>query len=103
MRKLKHLIEANQAMIKGGAFTATKSRSAWRACGCCGRFRTSSRCGRGGVFDESDEAGNRFVQAFMSLSIGESTIRTTRAEGTGPMEALTKAMRHELEKWYPAL
>ena len=55
------------------------------------------------VFDESDEAGNRFVQAFMSLSIGGRTIRTTRAEGAGPVDALTRAMRHELEKWYPAL
>jgi 2-isopropylmalate synthase len=55
------------------------------------------------VFDESDEAGNRFVQAFMSLSIGGDTIRTTRAEGAGPVDALTRAMRHELEKWYPAL
>jgi 2-isopropylmalate synthase len=54
------------------------------------------------VFDESDEAGDRFVQAFMSLSIG-GTIRTTRAEGAGPVDALTRAMRHELEKWYPAL
>ena len=58
---------------------------------------------RTAVFDESDEAGNRFVQAFMSLSIGESEIRTTRAEGAGPVDALTRAMRHELEKWYPAL
>ena len=28
---------------------------------------------------------------------------TTRAEGAGPVDALTKAMRGELEKWYPAL
>ena len=53
--------------------------------------------------DESDEAGNRFVQAFMSLSIGGDTIRTTRAEGAGPVDALTRAMRHELEKWHPSL
>ena len=26
------------------------------------------------VFDESDEAGTRFVQAFMSLGIGEKTL-----------------------------
>jgi len=55
------------------------------------------------VFDESDEIGNRFVQAFMTLSIGDSTVTTTRAEGAGPVDALTKAMRRELEKWYPAL
>lgn len=55
------------------------------------------------VFDESDEIGNRFVQAFMMLSVGNSTVTTTRAEGAGPVDALTKAMRAELEKWYPAL
>jgi 2-isopropylmalate synthase len=55
------------------------------------------------VFDESDEVGGRFVQAFMTLTIGDSTVATTRAEGAGPVDALTKAMRHELDKWYPAL
>ncbi len=55
------------------------------------------------VFDESDEAGTRFVQAFMSLGLGKETIVTTRAEGAGPVDALTRAMRQELEKWHPAL
>jgi 2-isopropylmalate synthase len=27
---------------------------------------------------------------------------TARAEGAGPVDALTKAMRRELEKWYPS-
>jgi 2-isopropylmalate synthase len=39
----------------------------------------------------------------MSLSIGDSAVAVTRAEGAGPVDALTKAMRKELEKWYPAL
>jgi 2-isopropylmalate synthase len=97
------LIEANQAMMEGGGFTA--SEVSFRLA--CLRVRKTVpelftvRTWR--VFDESDEAGNRFVQAFMSLSIGESTIRTSRAEGAGPVDALTRAMRHELEKWYPAL
>jgi 2-isopropylmalate synthase len=55
------------------------------------------------VFDESDEIGNRFVQAFMTLGVGDSKVATSRAEGAGPVDALTKAMRHELEKCYPAL
>jgi 2-isopropylmalate synthase len=97
------LIEANQAMMEGGGFTA--SEVSFRLA-CLRVLKTvpdlfTVRTWR--VFDESDEAGNRFVQAFMSLSIGESTIRTTRAEGAGPVDALTRAMRHELEKWYPAL
>jgi 2-isopropylmalate synthase len=97
------LIEANQAMMEGGGFTA--SEVSFRLA-CLRVLKTvpemfTVRTWR--VFDESDETGNRFVQAFMSLSIGGETIRTTRAEGAGPVDALTRAMRHELEKWYPAL
>jgi 2-isopropylmalate synthase len=96
-------IEANQAMMEGGGFTA--SEVSFRLA-CLRVLKTvpelfTVRTWR--VFDESDEAGNRFVQAFMSLSIAGDTIRTTRAEGAGPVDALTRAMRHELEKWYPAL
>jgi 2-isopropylmalate synthase len=50
-----------------------------------------------------DETGDRYVQAAMVLSVGESTVVTTRAEGAGPVDSLTRAMRRELEKWYPAL
>ena len=53
------------------------------------------------VLDESDEVGERFIQAHMTLSIGESRVATARAEGTGPVDALTKAMRMELDKYYP--
>jgi 2-isopropylmalate synthase len=97
------LIDSNQAMVEGGGFTA--SEISFRLA-CMKVLKTlpdffAVRTWR--VFDESDEAGNRFVQAFMSLSIGDSTIRTTRAEGAGPFDSLSRAMRHELEKWYPAL
>jgi 2-isopropylmalate synthase len=54
------------------------------------------------VLDESDQTGERYVQASMLLSISDSTV-TTRAEGSGPVDALTKAMRRELESWYPAI
>lgn len=97
------LIDANQAMMEGGGYTA--SEVSFRLA-CLRGLKTvpelfTVRTWR--VFDESDEAGNRFVQAFMSLSIAGNTIRTTRAEGAGPVDALTRAMRHELEKWYPSL
>ena len=97
------LMDANAAMIEGGGYTA--SEVSFRLA-CMKVLKTlpdrfSIRSWR--VFDESDEIGNRFVQAFMTLSIGETTVTTTRAEGAGPVDALTKAMRHELEKWYPAL
>jgi 2-isopropylmalate synthase len=55
------------------------------------------------VIDESDVIGTRYVQASMLLSIDDSTVTTTRAEGAGPVDALTKAMRRELEKWHPAI
>src|SRR5579863_2791996 len=75
------LIDANQAMMEGGGYTA--SEVSFRLA-CLRVLKTvpelfTVRTWR--VFDESDEAGNRFVQAFMSLSIAGNTIRTTRAEG----------------------
>jgi 2-isopropylmalate synthase len=97
------LMDANQAMIEGGGFTA--SEVSFRL-SCMKVLRTledrfSIKSWR--VLDESDETGNRYVQASMLLSIGDSGVATTRAEGAGPVDALTKAMRRELEKWYPAL
>jgi len=97
------LIDSNQAMIEGGGFTVSEISF---KLACMKVLKTlpdrfSVRSWR--VFDESDEIGNRFVQAFMTLSIGDSTVTTSRAEGAGPVDALTKAMRHELEKWYPAI
>jgi len=97
------LIDANESMIEGGGFTASEVsfRLACMRVLHTLRNRFSIRSWR--VFDESDEIGNRFVQAFMTLSVGETTVTTARAEGAGPVDALTKAMRRELEKWYPAL
>jgi len=97
------LMDTNQPMIEGGGFTASEV-SFRLACLKAQKALPdffSVRTWR--VFDESDEAGTRFVQAFMSLGIGGKTIVTTRAEGAGPVDAMTRAMRHELEKWYPAL
>jgi 2-isopropylmalate synthase len=97
------LIDANQSMIEGGGFTSSEISFRLASMRVLGTLpnRFSIRSWR--VFDESDEIGNRFVQAFMTLSVGDTTVTTTRAEGAGPVDALTKAMRHELEKWYPAL
>jgi 2-isopropylmalate synthase len=43
----------------------------------------------------------------MSLGVGDGSaggdVVTTSAEGAGPVDALTKAMRQELERWYPAI
>ncbi len=101
------LMDANQAMVEGGGYTASEVsfRLACMRVLRTGRNWFTVRSWR--VFDESDEIGGRFIQAFMSLSIGqrsgESTLATTRGEGAGPVDAITKALRSELDKWYPEL
>ena len=97
------LMEQNQAMIDGGGFTASEVSFRLACMRTLGTLRHWFAVKSWRVFDESDEVGGRFVQAFMTLTIGDSTTATTRAEGAGPVDALTKAMRHELDKWYPAL
>lgn len=97
------LIDANDAMIEGGGFTASEVSFRLACMKALGQHRNRFAVRSWRVFDESDEIGNRFVQAFMTLSLGESTLTTSRAEGAGPVDALTKAMRKELEKWYPVL
>ena len=97
------LMDSNQAMIEGGGFTA--SEVSFRLA-CMRELKTlknrfSVKSWR--VIDESDETGNKYVQAAMSLYVGDSTVVVTRAEGAGPVDALTKAMRVELENWYPAI
>ncbi len=97
------LLEANQGMIDGGAFTVSEISFKLACMKVLGTLpeRFSVKSWR--VLDESDETGNRYVQASMQLFVGEGAVVTTRAEGAGPVDALTKAMRQELEKWYPAI
>jgi 2-isopropylmalate synthase len=97
------LIDANQGMIDGGAYTVSEVSFKLACMKVLGTLpeRFSVKSWR--VLDESDETGNRYVQASMQLFIGDTTVVTTRAEGAGPVDALTKAMRHELEKWHPAI
>jgi 2-isopropylmalate synthase len=97
------LMDANQAMVEGGGYTASEVSFRLACMRTLGTLRNWFTVKSWRVFDESDEIGGRFVQAFMTLIIGEATIATTRAEGAGPVDALTKAMRRELDKWYPAL
>ncbi len=97
------LMDANQAMMEGGGFTASEVSFRLACMRMLGTLQDWFTVKSWRVFDESDETGGRFVQAFMTLLIGDSTVATTRAEGSGPVDALTKAMRHELDKWYPAL
>jgi 2-isopropylmalate synthase len=96
-------IDANQAMIEGGGFTASEVSFRLACMKVLKTLRNRFSIKSWRVLDESDETGNRYVQASMLLSVGDSAVATTRAEGAGPVDALTKAMRRELEKWYPSL
>ena len=96
-------IDSNQPMIDGGGYTASEVSFRLACMKVLKTLRNSFSVKGWRVLDESDELGNRYVQASMSLSISDSKVTTTRAEGSGPVDALTKAMRQELEKWYPAI
>ncbi|HEU5351091.1 MAG TPA: alpha-isopropylmalate synthase regulatory domain-containing protein [Terracidiphilus sp.] len=97
------LMDENQAMIEGGGFTVSEVSFRLACMRVLGTLRDHFTIRSWRVFDESDEAGQRFVQAFMTLHVPGAALTTTRAEGAGPVDALTKALRHELEKPYPAL
>jgi 2-isopropylmalate synthase len=97
------LLDENQGMIEGGGFTASEISFKLACMKVLKTLRDRFSVKSWRVLDESDETGNRYVQASMLLSVGGSAVATTRAEGSGPVDALTKAMRRELEKWYPSL
>jgi len=96
-------IDDNQSMMEGGGFTVSEVSFKLACMRVLNTLRNRFAVKSWRVIDESDLIGSRYVQASMLLSIGDSTVTTTRAEGAGPVDALTKAMRHELEKWYPAI
>ena len=102
-RQAQALMDCNLAMVEGGGYTASEISFRLACMRVQGTLRNWFSVRSWRVFDESDEIGNRFVQAFMTLAIGDTTVTTSRAEGAGPVDALTKAMRSELEKWYPAI
>jgi 2-isopropylmalate synthase len=97
------LMDANQAMVEGGGYTASEVSFRLAAMRTLGTLRNWFTVKSWRVHDESDEVGGRYVQAHMVLTVGGSNVAVSRAEGAGPVDALTKAMRHELDKHYPVL
>ncbi len=97
------LMDSNQAMIEGGGFTSSEVSFQLACMKVLNTLEDTFSVKGWRVLDESDQSGNRYVQAAMSLAIGGSELITARAEGSGPVDALTKAMRQELENWYPAI
>jgi 2-isopropylmalate synthase len=96
-------IDANQSMIDGGGFTASEVSFRLACMKVLKTLQNRFSIKSWKVIDDSSETGSRFVQASMSLSIGDAKVTKTTAEGAGPVDALTKAMREALEEWYPAL
>jgi 2-isopropylmalate synthase len=96
------LLDANQGMMEGGGFTASEVSFRLACMRVLGTLTERFSVKGWKVVDESDEAGSRRVQATMVLSVGGGLVTTT-AEGAGPVDALTKAMRQELEQWYPTI
>jgi 2-isopropylmalate synthase len=95
-------IDTNATMIDGGGFTASEVSFRLACMKILGTLPDLFAVRTWRVFDESDESGKRYVQASISLAINNAII-TSRAEGEGPVDALTRAMRRELDKWYPDL
>jgi 2-isopropylmalate synthase len=96
-------MDANQAMIEGDGFTASEVSFKLACMRVLNTLKNRFSVKSWRVIDESDETGDRYVQASISLCLGDSRVTVTRAEGAGPVDALTKAMRSELEKWHPAI
>ena len=96
-------MDANQAMIEGDGYTASEVSFKLACMKVLNTLKNRFSVKSWRVIDESDETGDRYVQASMLLCLGDSRVIVTRAEGAGPVDALTKAMRQELEKWHPAI
>jgi len=89
------LMDANMAMIEGGGFTASEVSFRLACMKVLGSLPDRFNVKSWRVIDESDESRNRYVQASMLLTIGNSAVTTTRAEGA-VRGCTDKAMRQEL-------
>ncbi|MDE3105011.1 MAG: hypothetical protein KGK08_07530 [Acidobacteriota bacterium] len=97
------LLDANQAMVDGGGFTASEVSFRLACMRVLGTLENRFSVKGWKVIDDSDASGSRFVQAHMAISIGEDLVTQTSAEGAGPVDALSRAMRHALEHYYPSM
>lgn len=97
------LMDSSQAMIEGGGFTASEVSFRLACMRTLGTLPDWFSVRSWRVFDECDDVGDHYALAFMTLMLADTKVTTTRAEGAGPVDALTRALRSELEKPFPAL
>ncbi len=97
------LMDANQAMIEGGGFTASEVSFRLACMKTLGTLPNWFTVKSWRVFDECDDVGDHYAIAFMTLILGDAEVATTRAEGAGPVDSLTKALRRKLEQPFPPL
>jgi len=95
------LIDSNSAMVEGGAYTVSEVSFRLAAMRVLGTLPDRFQVKSWRVLDEADETGERYVQASVLLSLEKNKISTSRAEGAGPVDALTRALRQELVQSYP--
>jgi 2-isopropylmalate synthase len=97
------LMDANAAMIEGGGYTASEISFRLACMRTLGTLPDWFAVRSWRIIDECDDVGEHYALAFMTLMLGEAKVATSRAEGAGPVDALTKALRRELEKPFPSL
>lgn len=97
------LMDENQAMIEGGGYTASEISFRLACMRTLGTLPNWFTVKSWRVFDECDDVGDHYAIAFMTLLLEGDQVATTRADGAGPVDSLTKALRRKLEKPYPAL
>ncbi len=97
------LMDANAAMIEGGGFTASEVSFRLACMRTQGTLPNWFAVRSWRIFDECDDVGDHYALAFMTLMLADAKVATTRAEGAGPVDALTKALRRELEKPFSSL
>jgi hypothetical protein len=71
-------------MIDGGGFTASEVSFRLACMKVLGTLQDRFAVKSWRMLDESDLSGNRYVQAAMSLAIGESHLVTSARRGRGP-------------------
>ena len=95
-------LDEHQAMVDGGGYTASEVSFRLHCMRALGTLKERFSVKGWKVADENEPGGGRHVKATMKLEVDGHAL-TAAAEGAGPVDALTRAMRSELERHCPEL